>query len=277
MSEEALDLNEIGFKKGAMNMRALAVLEPAVRSVIDPATNDFLDTPQVSAIRNNHAFDGLYIKARNELNELGTPTIPVTPARVITHMLTHKMDDLRSAITFNDALKQAVLHQAEAGLEGTVPPSATPRASMRREIKPKPVADAPAAFTFLAPQPTAKEIRLAEAAAIAPRVLFDQEGNLKPGGVLTQPAFADDYEKFKRTLNDNVGTLRPVAEEVTANKFLESVFADESHPHHHSLREAILRAAKKLPPEKPARTANSLSDQVRASIEAAQAPQSTSR
>lgn len=275
MSEEPSGLNETLSQKGERYLRAICMLEPVLSSMIDPVTENFRDTPQVNAIRTDPAFAGLYSTASKELNELGTPNVPVTPKRIIGYMINYSLGGIQECLLNHPELEDKILNYAQA-----------------QDIKPQQISLKMSPLSALLqrkPNPSVVDTsqenkpanildkRLAQATANAPRVLFNQEGNLKQGGVLTQLAFADDYKKFKRTLNDNVGTLRPLAEKVTASKFLESVFANKSHPHHDLLREAILRAANKLPPEKPARAANSLSDQVRARIETAIETQSASR
>ena len=270
MSNDEIDLNEASFRKGYDLVRASAALAPSLKSMIDPATSDFINTPQVAAIRDNPVFASLYQKAFRELHDLGMPSIPVTAERTVNHLIEHHASDLRGALRSHPELMRAILAQTEAC-------NITPTMKKAGMTRPQPVSEIQEEFTFPPREPTAKEKRLAEAMTIAPRVLFDREGNLKPGGVLTQPEFSSTYEKFKLATNDQVGTLRPVAEEVMAGKFLESVFADESHPLHNTLREAILRAAKKLPPEKPSRANSGVADAVRERIENAVHAQGASR
>lgn len=267
MSEEPSGLNETLFQKGQRNWSAMCMLEPVLSSMIDPATKDFRDIPQVDSIRNDPAFNGLYSTARNELRELGTPSVAVTPKRIIEYMINHSLGEIQACLPNHPELVEKILNYAQA--QGIKPQL------IKHQMRP----------SFLLPRgklapsevDTSQEKgpanildeRLAKAIAVAPRVLFDQEGNLKPRGLLTTEKFLQEFEEFKLMHNEVANTSRPIAEEVHARNFVDSILADKSHSLHHSLREAILHAAKKLPPEKPAREANSLSDQVRASIERA--------
>lgn len=273
MSEVEPDFNETAYQRAAINIRAVAVFEPVIKSMVDPKTSDFVNTAQVTAIRDNQAFARMYQQAYNDLHNLGTPSIPVTPARVIDYMVKHKVASLHITIPSHADLANAILAQAEA--QDIKPEHRLTR--NKNTMRPQPVTEIQTAFRFPVRKPSPQEVRLAEAQSLATRVLFDQDGNLKPGGVLKQPDIAAAYEVFKSDMDERIGTSRPIAEEVFAKNFVATVLGDKTHVLHEKLRESILRAGKKLPPEKPARATGGIRDQVRAGIENAEVPVGASR
>lgn len=259
MTRQGTDKQEQSHAQTIIRIKAVQLAKPVVLSLTDADTGELRATPTVAAIMADETFKNIYDSSAKTLKEIGTPSVPINPKRILAHLVEHNSSKLHIELSRAQNLAELFMTHAEAE-------TITFSKAAERSTKFSPPAALPQHDRLAEIHDTPIKTRLELAKKVAHRVLFDREGNLKPNGILARPNIAPAFDAYKVKTQGEVGTSALMSEETLAGHFVETVLSDIDHTLIHTLREAILSVAKKLPDTSPERVPNSLSDAVRLKI-----------